>query len=199
MAYSIPRVASTGSLSTTSIVRDIDGAVIPRSEENTDYRKFLVWQAAGNTIATMPPIMVVPTPNFLSYVDNTRSNKLLSVEMATLQFYGGVISSDDYLLLHSQTQATASYVLPYDATLVRMSLFVGNTHGNTATFSIYRDGIEAPNAATVSSNPAMNQRIVTDLDIDVDQQQLVRLRLRGATGISVSDIVASLFVRWRSA
>tara|TARA_R100000458_G_C8040246_1_gene91886 strand:- start:17 stop:172 length:156 start_codon:yes stop_codon:yes gene_type:complete len=33
----------------TSILRKIDGALIPHDEANTDYQEYLAWKAEGNT------------------------------------------------------------------------------------------------------------------------------------------------------
>ena len=44
--------------SSTSIIRDADGARIPVDQNNVDYQIYLAWRAAGNT----PTPYVAPTP-----------------------------------------------------------------------------------------------------------------------------------------
>lgn len=59
--YSIPLDRLTGEASTTVVVRDTDGATIPRSDTNRDYLDFLAWEAKGNT-ATEPAAPAKPVP-----------------------------------------------------------------------------------------------------------------------------------------
>jgi hypothetical protein len=66
--------------SSTSIIRDSDGACIPNDLGNTDYQNYLKWVAAGN-IANPYIAPVVPPPpiSFLAFM-----NLFTPTEQATL-------------------------------------------------------------------------------------------------------------------
>ncbi len=51
--------------SSTSIIRDADGATIPTDPNNTDYIIYQAWLAAGNT----PTPYVAPTPTIQQQID----------------------------------------------------------------------------------------------------------------------------------
>lgn len=197
MAYIIPRDGQ-GLPVTDRIVRSADDAAIPFDPFNADYVEYLRWLAAGNTAATAPLVATHTNTAFPVSPDPSRGGKLLSTESTPFVFYGGAVAGDDYLLLHSQMSAAASYAMPSDATAVLLSLYVGTTGGAARTISLYRDAAEVTNIASVPAAPATSQRISATLDADLSRGQILRLRVRGAvTAPPMTDVVATVYVKWR--
>jgi hypothetical protein len=54
------------------IIRLSDSAVIPRCEVNTDYREFLEWLAAGNTLPPADPVPALDAQSDSSIKDMLR-------------------------------------------------------------------------------------------------------------------------------
>jgi hypothetical protein len=79
-AYQIAPLDRTGS--STSIIREADGALIPDDPANFDYQTYLAWVAAGNTPDPAPPPTMPTTISAADFYARFTATEQLAVQTA---------------------------------------------------------------------------------------------------------------------
>lgn len=132
----------------------------------------------------------------LTLVDTTRSNKVLSVETSAITWAENNITNNDWVRIGNSTDASSGYVVPLDATIVKVVAHTSDDNGNSKDIDLYIDG--SNNGAIVSFTAVSGENEFTDntLNIDVDAGEKIRLRGDAAGGL-IDDTVITIWLKWR--
>lgn len=129
-------------------------------------------------------------------MDDTRGDKVLSVETMPLAFGRGKINNNDWIRQVDVKDAESGYIAPYDGTVIRATAHCADTDGNTQTFDLYVGTTSASTIGTITS--ASTQAQFNNV-LNVDFLQSDRLRLRGGASAAgaIQDTEIVLYVKWR--
>lgn len=131
----------------------------------------------------------------LTLVDTTRSNKVLSVETSALTWSENALSNNDWLQIGNATDAASGYVVPLDATVVKVMAHTEDDNGNTQTIDLYVDGVNTATVATFGG--VSGEDDVTDATLNIDVDAGEKIRLRAGTGGTIRDTVVTIWLKWR--
>jgi hypothetical protein len=134
------------------------------------------------------------------FEDDTRGNKLLSVESNTFRWSETTIGNNDWVALGDASDANSGYIVPYDGTIVRATAHCADANGNTKPLDLYIGNSNTVGAGTTIltlSGAAETTDENTDLNIDVSAGD--KIRLRGGSGGTIQDTAATVWIKWRSA
>ncbi|NJO61061.1 MAG: hypothetical protein HC836_23205, partial [Richelia sp. RM2_1_2] len=141
---------------------------------------------AGVTITT---INGQPVPTF---VDTTRTNKVLSVETATFVWAEATVGNSDWIQVGTAVDALTGYIMPHNATIVKVTGHTSNTNGNTKAITLF---IDAVNSGTIGTFTGAGEQEFSSVTTNIDVTAGQKLRLQGdAAGGTIEDTVITLFV-----
>lgn len=132
----------------------------------------------------------------LTLVDTTRSNKVLSIQETAMTWSENRIGNNDWLQIGNANDADSGYIVPLNATIVRVTAHTENDNNNTKDIDLYIDAANQGAIATFTAVNGENEDSDVTLNIDVTAGQKLRLR-GGATGGSVEDTVVTIWLKWR--
>lgn len=133
----------------------------------------------------------------LTLVDTTRSNKVLSIETSALTWMENNVTNNDWMQIGNATDADTGFIVPLDATIVKISAHTADDNGNSKDLNLYVDG--ALNTAGIVSFTAVSgENEFTDNTLNIDVAAGAKLRLRGApSGGRIEDTVVTIWLKWR--
>jgi hypothetical protein len=134
----------------------------------------------------------------LTLVDTTRSNKVLSVETTAITWSENRIGNNDWVQIGGAVDAESGYIVPLDATIVKVTAHTSDDNNNVKDIDLYIDGA-LNTAGFISFNPAVNgQNEYSSVTDNIDVAAGEKIRLRGAaTGGPVDDTVITIWLKWR--
>jgi len=142
--------------------------------------------SGGVTITT---INGQPVPTF---IDTTRSNKILSIETTTHTFDNKELNNNTWMDIASAKDSTAGYIIPHDGTIVKATAH-SSSSTTTRAVNLYVNSVL--NTSNIILFPSSSDFSDTTTNVDVVAGDLVQLR--GGTGSSSKDVVAVLYIKWR--
>jgi len=132
----------------------------------------------------------------LTIVDSTRTDKVLSVETSVVTWSDNKLGNNDWVSVGNATDAKSGFVIPMDATIVHISAHTSDDNGITKDIVLYIDAVDSGVIGTFSGVGGENAFNSTTVNIDVNQNQNIRLR-GGPTNGFVEDIIISIWLKWR--
>ena len=132
----------------------------------------------------------------LTLVDTTRANKVLSIQETALTWSENRVGNNDWMQIGNANDADSGFIVPLDATIVRVTAHTENDNNNTKDIDLYIDAANNGAIATFTAVNGENEDSDVTLNIDVNADQKLRLR-GGATGGAVEDIVVTIWLKWR--
>lgn len=132
----------------------------------------------------------------LTLEDTTRANKVLSIETTTLAWSENLVGNNDWIQVGNAVDALSGYVVPLNATIVKVAMHTEDDNNNSKGIDLYIDGVNNGNIAAFTAVNGENE--VTDATLDIDVNAGQKLRLRGdASGGSIGDTVITVWLKWR--
>jgi len=134
------------------------------------------------------------TQEVLTLVDATRTNKNLSVGDTSVNWAENRVKNNDWLNIGRAADALSGYVVPLDATIVKITAHTSDAKGNTKPILLYVNGVLNTTVGTFSG---AGEQQFEDVTADIDVAAGDKLRLRGGTGGTIEDTVITLWLKWR--
>jgi hypothetical protein len=95
----------------------------------------------------------------------------------------------------SAVDALSGYILPLDATIVKVTAHTADNKGKTKPFSLYVNG--AINSVIGTFNGPSGEDTFEDVTLDIDVSAGDKLRIRAGAGGTIEDTVITLWIKWR--
>jgi len=131
----------------------------------------------------------------LTLIDTTRSNKVLSVCDTSVNWSENNVGNNDWLNIGGAVDALSGYIVPLNATIVKVTAHTADNNGNTKPIQLYIDGALDSTIGTFAG--LAGEDSFEDVTVNIDVIQGAKLRLRGATGGKIEDTVITLWLKWR--
>jgi hypothetical protein len=132
----------------------------------------------------------------LTLEDTTRANKVLSIETTPVVWSENRITNNDWMSIGNAVDADSGYVLPLNATIVKVSMHTADDNNNSKGIDLYIDGVNNGNIAAFTAVNGENEVTDVTLNIDVNAGQKIRLRGDAAGGV-IEDTVVTVWLKWR--
>lgn len=134
----------------------------------------------------------------LTFIDSTRASKVLSIETVTFMWAENRIGNDEWVDIGSAVDASSGYIMPHDATVVKVEAHTSDNNGNSKDIDLFADGALISSAVvSFTGGSGEDEFISTTVNIDVDRGEKIRLR-GDSSGGTIDDTVITLFVKWRA-
>ena len=134
----------------------------------------------------------------LTLIDTTRASKVLSVETSAITWSENVIGSNDWLDVGGATHADLGYVIPLNATIVKMTGHTADNRGNARDIDLYIDDVLSTSSIVVFTGGPSGQEEDSDVTLNIDVTAGEKLQLRGdAAAGNLDDVVITLWLKWR--
>ena len=148
--------------------------------------------------AALPGVAVttIDSQPFVTLIDTTRGNKVLSVAEQPLLFADNDLSDLEWMEIGDANNADSSYIADFDGTVVYATGHCEDTGGNSKEIHLYINGVDSATLGTLSggSNAFFNNNT---LDVNFDQDERIRLRAHNGSGGEIDDTVVKLTLKWR--
>jgi len=131
----------------------------------------------------------------LTLEDTTRANKILSVGDTSVTWSENRVGNNDWMQIGSAVDADSGYIVPLNATVVKVTAHTENDNGNVKPMLLYIDGALNSTIGTFAGVAGESQFVDATLNIDVAQGE--KLRIRGGTGGQIEDTVITVWLKWR--
>lgn len=135
------------------------------------------------------------TQDVLTLVDTSRANKILSVGDTSVTWSENRVSNNDWMQIGGAVDALSGYIVPLNATIVKVTAHTENNRGNTKPMLLYING--ALNSTIGTFAGVSGEDTFEDVTLDIDIAAGDKLRLRGGTGGRIEDTVITLWLKWR--
>ena len=135
------------------------------------------------------------TQDVLTLVDPSRANKILSVGDTSINWSENRVSNNDWLQIGGAVDALSGYIVPLNATIVKVTAHTANNKGNTKPIILYVNG--AVNSTIGTFAGPSGEDTFENVTLDIDLAAGDKLRLRGGTGGKIEDTVITLWLKWR--
>jgi len=138
----------------------------------------------------------------LTLVDTTRANKILSVGDTSVTFSDNRVGNNDWLQVGAAVDALSGYIVPLNATIVKVTGHTSDNNGLTKSIDLYVDDVLNSTIGTFNGAAGSPQIIGQDefrnvtVNVDVNQDQKITLR-GDAGGGTIDDTVITVWLKWR--
>lgn len=132
----------------------------------------------------------IPMPVFIS----SAKGKTLSVTMATFTWSEARLTNNDWYQIGTANNTDTGHVMPFDGTIVGMTMHCENGHGIPSDLDMYL--ATAGTTTTLYTINAPNEHVYTDSSLNIDFVAGEKIRLRNV-GDTIEDTVVTLLVQWR--
>ncbi len=170
-----------------------DVAAAPRTEGammsyNASATEFQFDRVAYTTISGEP---------FLTLVDPTRSNKILSVEATPFTFGRNKLNNNDWLRTGGNAgDAESGVIIPRTGTIVRATGHCADSNSNTQTIELY-EGASSVGVLGSVVTASVQAQFNNTQDIDIGSDSRLRIRAGASAAGQIEDTIVTIWVRWR--
>lgn len=178
-------------------------AIHDKSEGTGGANRKITGQNVADGVATilgLPSGLSITTiggQQVLTLIDTTRANKILSVETTAVTWSENRIGNNDWVQIGNANDAAIGYIVPLNATIVKVTAHTINDNNNSKNIDLYVDGV-LKTANIVSFTAVNGQNEFIDVTLNVDIVAGEKLQLRGAsTGGRIEDTVITIWLKWR--
>ena len=134
----------------------------------------------------------------LTCTDSTRASKILSVETTAVTWSENVVGSNDWLDVGFANDADIGYIIPLNATIVKMTGHTADNRGNARDIDLYIDDVLSTSSIVVFTGSPTGQEEDSDVTLNIDVTAGEKLQLRGdAAAGNIDDVVVTLWLKWR--
>ena len=149
-----------------------------------------------NTNLTITNIDGQPT---LVFDDTTRGGKTLSVAETAFQWSEAVLSNNDWLNIGTAVDSDSGFLMPHNATLVKVTAHCENNNGATKDIDLYLNDNAAKTLTLGTFTGAAGQKTFSSVTVNQDVTAGDRIKLRaGPSGGNIQDTVVTVWVKWRA-
>jgi len=136
----------------------------------------------------------------ITFVDTTRSSKVLSVAELSELWGRKKVDAGDWLKIGDANSADNGWLMPLDGTVVRCATLTTNNGGDNSGVDLYINGVlSTANIGVITGAPSgAEQDVQEDLNINFSQGDILNLRCITGASSEIVDINSALFVRWRA-
>lgn len=178
-------------------------AVHDKSEGTGGANRKMTGQNIADGVATLlnlPSGLAVTTiggQEVLTLVDTTRANKVLSIETTAVTWSENRIGNNDWVQIGNANDANVGYIVPLNATIVKVTAHTTNDNNNSKDLDLYVDGVLST-SSIVSFTAVNGQNEFSDVTTNVDITAGEKIQIRGgATGGAIEDTVITVWLKWR--
>ena len=166
-----------------------DGTVLTADSAETEGVR---WGPSSGVTISIIDGQPVPT-----FIDNTRANKVVSIETVTFMWAENIVSNNDWLNIGGTSDAAIGHVMPHNSTIIKITAKTTDNNGNSKDLDLYVDDVlDTSSIASFSGAPGEDE--FTDVTLNIDISAGEKIQLRGdAAGGSIDDTTVTLFVKWR--
>lgn len=151
----------------------------------------------GHPAPSPVTITIIDGQPVVTFVDTTRTNKILSVETVTFMWAENVVSNNDWLKIGQTNDAAIGHIMPHDCTIIKVTAKTTDNKGNSKKLDLYVDGVlNTSSVISFSGTPGEDKFSDITLNIDISAEQKIQLR-GDATSGSIDDTTVTLFMKWR--
>ena len=143
-------------------------------------------------------IVDIDGESVLVITDTNRGNKKLSVSETPIVFSEQFVGNNDWISIGNAVSAEVGYIMPHDATIVKVTAHTSDDNNNSKTIRLYVDGVDTAAIVSFTAVNGENEYRNTSSTINYDVSRDQKIRLRGdAAGGSVNGLTVTLWVKWR--
>lgn len=184
-----------------------DEFIIYNTTESPDANVAITGQEVADGVADILNIDVTiatiggsgsPGQEELVRTDTTRDNKQLSVAEFSLVWSENRVGNNDWLEIANAVDSTTGYIMPMDATIVRITAHTADDKNISKTIDLYVDGaLDTAGAVTFTAVNGENSFTDPAFNVDVDAGQKIRIRGGTSPAGNIQDVVVTIWVKWR--
>lgn len=129
--------------------------------------------------------------------DESRNNKVLSLESTTFRFAESMIHDDDWLRIGDASDSDVGFIMPFDGTVIRCTGFCEDVRGTTTDLDLYVNNSNKGSILTFTGNDS--QKVINStIDMDFNRGDKLRVRSNIAGwGSHIRDTSIVVWVKWR--
>jgi hypothetical protein len=141
-------------------------------------------------------VTIIDGQPFVTLIDTTRGNKVLSVAEQPLMFSDKSLTDLEWIAIGDAVDADSSYIADFDGTVVYATGHCENTGGNSKEIHLYINGVDSVTLGTLSggANATFNSNT---LNVNFSQDDRIRLRAHGVASGRIEDTVIKITLKWR--
>lgn len=128
------------------------------------------------------------------FIDPNRT-KTLSTSIVNYYWSESQVSNNEWMEIGSSTTIGTGYVMPFDGTVVGMTIHCDNSGNSTKDMSLYVNNSNNGTVATVTGGADVS---FVDMTLDMDFLQGDKIRIKAGAGGPIQDVVINILVRWRA-
>ena len=125
------------------------------------------------------------------------NGKILTTSQMNFLWTEASVANNEWIDIGTSNGANSGHIMIHDGTITNFALVVNKQNGKTSNYHVYVNGVDQGVFSSV--NGTGTQSDFGALDIDFNQGDKIRIRsANGSGGSNPTDLVISLYVRWRA-